>query len=75
MVEQVQGADGEIPGIPRTQWPMDVQLKDIQPGGGVIIRLEQQWGANSQTVFEVVLSQLREQHGDTAERRFQSVSP
>ena len=44
MVEQVQGADGEIPGIPRTQWPMDVQLKDIQPGGGVIIRLEQQWG-------------------------------
>ena len=44
MVEQVRGADGERPKVPRSEWPMDVQLKDIQPGGGVIIRLEQQWG-------------------------------
>lgn len=29
---------------PRVLMPMDSQLKDIQPGGGVIIRLEQAWG-------------------------------
>jgi phosphatidylserine decarboxylase len=29
----------------RQVWPMDPQLRDIQPGGGVIIRLEQLWGA------------------------------
>lgn len=28
----------------RKPWPMDPQLRDIQPGGGVIIRLEQLWG-------------------------------
>ncbi|MFM7058029.1 MAG: phosphatidylserine decarboxylase family protein [Planctomycetota bacterium] len=28
----------------RKLWPMDSQLRDIQPGGGVIIRLEQCWG-------------------------------
>lgn len=30
--------------VPRSLLPMDPQLKDIQPGGGVIIHLEQQWG-------------------------------
>lgn len=29
----------------RPLMPMDSQLRDIQPGGGVIIRLEQAWGA------------------------------
>lgn len=29
---------------PRQAWPMDPQIKDIQPGGGVVIRLEQLWG-------------------------------
>ena len=29
----------------RELMPMDPQLKDIQPGGGVIIHLEQAWGA------------------------------
>jgi phosphatidylserine decarboxylase len=29
----------------RALLPMDPQLKDIQPGGGVIIHLEQRWGA------------------------------
>jgi len=30
--------------VRRPVWPMDPQLRDIQPGGGVIIRLEQLWG-------------------------------
>ena len=30
--------------VPRELLPMDAQLKDIQPGGGIIIRLEQFWG-------------------------------
>ena len=29
---------------PRELWPMDSRLKDIQPGGGVVIHLEQAWG-------------------------------
>jgi phosphatidylserine decarboxylase len=29
----------------RNAWPMDPHLKDIQPGGGVIIRWEQAWGS------------------------------
>jgi len=29
----------------RPLWPMDPQLKDIQPGGGIIIHLEQCWGS------------------------------
>ena len=44
MTDSVQA--GESPGQSRRKpWPMDSQLKDIQPGGGVIIRLEQAWGA------------------------------
>jgi len=30
--------------VRREPWPMDPQLRDIQPGGGVIIHLEQLWG-------------------------------
>lgn len=49
MAEQVRGAGegadpGATSGLRRKEWPMDVQLRDIQPGGGVIIHLEQQWG-------------------------------
>ena len=29
---------------PRELWPMDSQLKDIQPGSGVVIHLEKAWG-------------------------------
>lgn len=29
---------------PRELMPMDPQLKDIQPGGGIVIHLEQAWG-------------------------------
>lgn len=28
----------------RQAWPMDPNLKDIQPGGGIVIRIEQAWG-------------------------------
>lgn len=31
--------------VRRSLLPMDAQLKDIQPGGGVVIHLEQSWGA------------------------------
>ena len=30
---------------PRKLWPMDSQLKDIQPGSGVVIHLEKAWGS------------------------------
>ncbi|HQX53907.1 MAG TPA: phosphatidylserine decarboxylase, partial [Planctomycetaceae bacterium] len=29
---------------PREVWPMDSQLRDIQPGSGVVIHLEKAWG-------------------------------
>lgn len=29
---------------PREVWPMDSQLKDIQPGSGIVIHLEKAWG-------------------------------
>lgn len=31
-------------GSGRVLWPMDPQLRDIQPGGGIVIRVEQAWG-------------------------------
>jgi len=30
--------------VPRELWTMDAQLKDIQPGSGVVIHLEKAWG-------------------------------
>lgn len=43
MSDKVRTADSG-PAGPRNLMPMDPQLKDIQPGGGVIIRCEQAWG-------------------------------
>ena len=43
MSENVHSSDTTSPGR-RAVMPMDTQLKDIQPGGGVIIRCEQGWG-------------------------------
>lgn len=38
---------------PRELLPMDIQLKDIQPGGGIIIRLEQWWGCIRRSLLRV----------------------
>lgn len=54
MVEQVRRADGETARGPRSQWLMDSQLQDIQPGGGVIIRLEQHWGRLRRLLLKVL---------------------
>lgn len=45
----------------RKPWPMDPQLRDIQPGGGVIIRLEQLWGGVRRRLLKTFCSRYVQQ--------------
>lgn len=47
--------------VRRKPWPMDPQLRDIQPGGGVIIRLEQLWGGVRRRLLKTFCSRYVQQ--------------
>ena len=53
---------------PRELWPMDSQLKDIQPGSGVVIHLEKAWGRRAAVLAEDVSSRLCRADGRMSQR-------